>query len=226
MEGNDVGKITLPGPVFGGFDTSDEGVEVYFVSNDSPTGFVTRGILNAKQDKLQRSNRLYPSPFRTPFTHYFVTGREMRLRGLKQGDVRRFVELVSQSEHYQHKDHENIGLEPLHLESLKIASRTGKARIGELGRLSYSESPANFEVVQGSPSSLFPTAAVRLPPFVFRRAGDLTLLPLSHGEDCWFVVDAVLTDETWVVSMFADTSDGKKDGSKTTIAVCTLGDSP
>lgn len=222
MKGNDVGKITLPGPVFGGFDTSDEGIEVYFVSNDRPTGFVTRGILNAKQEKLLRSNRLYPSPFRTPFTHCDVTGREMRLRGLKQGDVRRFVELGNQSEHYQHKDHENIGLEPSHLESLKIASRSGNARINELGRLSYSESPTNFEVVQGSASRLIPTAAVRLPPFVFRRSGELTLLPLSRGENCWFVVDAVLTDETWVVSMFADTSDGTKNGSKTTFAVCTL----
>lgn len=119
--------------------------------------------------------------------------RALRLRGLRQGDVRKHFELGAEPTFSQHKDHEDLALDSTHLECLKSKTLRDGRRFGELGVLSYAESPNAFEIVMGVSSPQLP--GPQFPPFVCRRSGDLVMLPMYR------VVDAVLSGETWVVSM-------------------------
>ena len=219
-EGNDAGKMKLPGLLYGGFDTSDEGLEVYFLPSNSPRPYVMRGIVDSKHEKLQRTERLFQSQFRAPFLHGVVDEREIRLRGLKSGDVRRYVELTNQPTFWQRLDHENIGLEPAHLESLRRTDTTGSPRSGEMGKLSYAESESEYEIVMGSRSGPF-----RFPPFLYRRSSELIMLPEGPFSSPNQVVDAVLSNDSWAVSLVSRANDGRGK-LESTFFVCTIGVSP
>jgi hypothetical protein len=182
----------VPGQFCVGFDTSEDGLEVYYEHG----AYLMRGILNSKKNKLVSSARMNPSAFRGMLASNY-NGRHIRLRGLRQGDVRRSIEQGAEPTYNQHKDHEKIGLEPAHLESLKFYTQKNGGRRWEFGWLSYAESPKEYEIVTARPNVLFPNTA-DFPPFVYRRAGDLIMLPMYR------VVDSVLSDETWVVSMMGE----------------------
>ncbi len=219
-EGKDAGGMKLPGLLYGGFDTSDEGIEVYFLSNDSPTPFVMRGIIDSKHEKFQRTERLFQSRFRAPFLHGVVDEREIRLRGLKSGDVRRYVEWTNQPTFWQRLDHENIGLEPAHLESLRRADTAGSPRSGEMGKLSYAESDTEYEIVMGRHAGSW-----RFPSFVYRRSGELIMLPVGPFPSPNHVADAVLSNDSWAVSLVSRANDGRGK-IESTFFVCTLSESP
>ncbi len=219
-EGNEAGEIRLPGLLYGGFDTSDEGLEVYFLSSNSTRPYVMRGIIDSKHEKLQRTERLFESRFRAPFLHCVVDEREIRLRGLKSGDVRRYVEWTNQPTFWQRFDHDNIGLEPAHLEFLKRGDMAGSPRSFEMGKLSYAESDTEFEIVMGRLEGSF-----RFPPFIYRRSGDLIMLPVGPFSSPNHVADAVLSNDSWVVSLVRR-EPPVRGRVETTIFVCTLGESP
>ena len=96
--GNEVGKIHVPGPIVGGVDTNDDGLEVFFLSREKESFFM-RGIVDTKLEKFQRVEKLWPS---TRMRLNPIGTREIRMRGLKQGDVRKFVELVSRPVYWVH----------------------------------------------------------------------------------------------------------------------------
>jgi len=222
-EGKDAGQIKLPGLLYGGFDTSDEGIEVYFLISNSPRPHVMRGIIDSKHENFQRIERLFQSQFRAPFLHGVVDEREIRLRGLKSGDVRRYVEWTNQPTFWRRLDHENIGLEPAHLESLRRADATGSPRSGEMGKLSYAESDSEYEIVMGCKN---PGGSFRFPSFLYRRSGELIFLPEGPFSSPNHVVDAVLSNDTWaiVLATYSTSSLGGK--FESTFFVCTLGESP
>lgn len=221
-EGNDVGKVKLPGPIYAGFDSSDKSdasdkaIVAYYLSKDVPRTHVMRALVDPKNETLQRTEKLMQSSV-PPHAHSFHDTRQIRLRGLNQGDVRRYVESTCNVAYWQHRDHENIGLVPAHLESLRQTFNVGGGiRLGGMGFLSYAESENEYELVRGLHNPNPANGPFRFPSFLYRRSGDLVMLP----DNC-AVVDAVLSDKTWVVSLVSLQSDGRgKDES--TFSLCTL----
>lgn len=215
LNGYDVGKVKLPGPVFAGFDSSDNGIEAYYLSKDAPRAFVMRALVDPKKETLQRTEKLIQSNV-TPNWHSFHDTRQIRLRGLNPGDVRRYVESTCNVALWQHRDHENIGLDPAHLETLRRRTNQGNQRLGGMGLLSYVESENEYEIVRGLYNPSPANGPFNFPSFLYRRSGDLMMLP----DDC-FAVDAVLSDKTWVVSLVRFQSDGRGKF-ESTFSLCTL----
>ena len=217
LSGNEVGKFQVPGPISGGIDTSDDGLEVFFLSRGTTETYVMRGVVDAKYEKLKRVERLYAVGTRMRLNP--IGTREIRMRGLKPGDVRKFIELTSQPAYRQRHDLDNLKLEPAHLESLRHAF-TGYIT---MGKLSFAESPTEYEIL---PSGVFPRSSMDgvLPflwrPILYRRSDGFLMLPQrSH------VIDAVFSDDCWVVSLRTSESVGNSKEALT-YSVCTLATSP
>ncbi len=102
--------------------------------------------------------------------------RAIRLRGLKTGDVRRYIEWTNQPFYLQRRDQENAGLEPVHLASLKFSDAL-TTRWLELGVLSYAESASEYELVKSVQKRPAENFISHFPPFLYRRSGELILLP-------------------------------------------------
>ena len=217
LSGNEVGKIQVPGPISGGIDTSDDGLEVFFLSRGTPETYVMRGVVDAKYEKLKRVERLSAVGSRMRLNP--IGTREIRMRGLKPGDVRKFIELTSQPAYWQRHDLDNLKLEPAHLESLRHAF-TGYIT---MGKLSFAESPTEYEIL---PKGVEPRSSMDgfLPflwrPILYRRSDGFLMLPQrSH------VIDAVFSDDCWVVSLRTSESVGNSKEALT-YSVCTLATSP
>jgi hypothetical protein len=224
VAGNEVGEFKLPGSAFGGFDSSEEGIEVYFLSSDKPRAYVMRGVLDSKHEKIKGIERMLQSQW-PPNSHSFMDTRAIRLRGLKTGDVRRYIEWTNHPFYLQRRDQENTGLEPAHLASLKF-SDTLPTRSLELGVLAYTESASEYELVKSVQKRSVNNSIWHFPPFLYRRSGELILLPVGQNNSPVLVVDAVLSDNTWaiVLATYSTSSLGGK--YETTFSVCTLGESP
>ena len=217
LSGNEVGKFQVPGPISGGIDTSDDGLEVFFLSRGTTEAYVMCGVVDAKYEKLKRVERLYAIGSRMRLNP--IGTREIRMRGLKPGDVRKFIELTSQPAYRHRYDLDNLKLEPAHLQSFRHAFTHYIA----MGKLSFAESPTEFEIL---PSGVFPQSSMDgfLPflwrPILYRRSDGFIMLPeRTH------VIDAVLSDDSWVVSLSTSESVGISKRA-VTYSVCTLATSP
>ena len=216
LSGNVIGEIKVPGPILGGIDTCDEGLELFFLSRDTREVSVMRGVVDAKYEKLRTIGK-----FANAYPYHFMTGgtREIRLRGLKQGDVRKFVELTSQPTYWQRNDMLTLGLTPAQLDAMKYTFSGYKT----LAKLSFAESPTNYEI---SPVGMAPRrhADPSIPflghPILYRRSDGYILLPQQT-----LVIDAVLSDVSWVISLKTST---QKRGSRPfdSYSLCTLPQSP
>ena len=224
VAGNEVGEFKLPGSAFGGFDSSEEGIEVYFLSSDKPRAYVMRGVLDSKHEKIKGIERMLQTQW-PPNSHSIMDTRAIRLRGLKTGDVRSYIEWTNHPFYLQRRDQENAGLEPAHLASLKF-SDAFPTRTLELGVLSYAESASAYELVKSVQKRSVDNSIWHFPPFLYRRSGELILLPQGPDNSPVLVVDAVLSDDTWaiVLATYSTSSNGGK--YETTFSVCTLGESP
>ena len=217
LSGNEVGKFQVPGPISGGIDTSDDGLEVFFLSRGTTEVYVMCGVVDAKYEKLKRVERLYALGSRMRLNPNGT--REMRMRGLKPGDVRNFIELQSQPAYRHRHDLDDLKLEPAHLQSFRHAFTQDLT----MGKLSFAESPTEFEIL---PSGVFPQSSMDgfLPflrrPILYRRSDGFTMLPeRTH------VIDAVLSDDSWVVSLSRSESVGISKRA-VTYSVCSLATSP
>ena len=217
LSGNEVGKFQVPGPISGGIDTSDDGLEVFFLSRGTTEAYVMCGVVDAKYEKLKRVERLYAIGSRMRLNP--IGTREIRMRGLKPGDVRKFIELQSQPAYRHRHDLDNLKLEPAHLQSFRHAFTH---YIG-MGKLSFAESPTEFEIL---PSGVFPQSSMDgfLPflwrPILYRRSDGFIMLPeRTH------VIDAVLSNDSWVVSLSTSENVGISKRA-VTYSVCTLATSP
>jgi len=214
--GNQVGRIQVPGPILGGVDTSDNGLEVYFLSRGTKEATVMRGIVDGGFKKFKRVDKLFVNP--GGMRHSYGGTRQIRMRGLKPGDVRKYIELTCQPVYQQRHDLDDLGLDPVQLDVMKFKF----GAYYTLGRLSFAESPNEYEISQtGFPRNPFES---KLPyatcPILYRRSDGLVMLPSMTS-----IIDAVLSDETWVVSL--RTSINERNGTKEDIfSVCTLATSP
>ena len=224
VAGNEAGQFKLPGSVFGGFDSSEDGIEVYFLSNDKPRAYVMRGVLDSKHEKVKGIERMLQSQW-PPNSHTFMDTRSIRLRGLKTGDVRRYIEWTNHPFFLQRRDQENAGLEPAHLASLKFSDAL-PTRFFELGVLSYAESDYEYELVKSVQKRPADTAPSYFPPFLYRRSGELILIPNGPSHKLVYFVDAVLSDDTWVIVLGTYSTSAIGGKFETTFSVCTLGESP
>ena len=217
LSGNEVGKFQVPGPISGGIDTSDDGLEVFFLSRGTTEAYVMCGVVDAKYEKLKRVERLYAIGSRMRLNP--IGTREIRMRGLKPGDVRKFIELTSQPAYRHRHDLDNLKLEPAHLQSFRHAF----THYITMGKLSFAESPTEFEIL---PSGVFPQSSMDgfLPflwrPILYRRSDGFTMLPERTR-----VIDAVRSDDSWVVSLSTSESVGNSKRA-VTYSVCTLATSP
>ena len=146
------------------------------------------------------------------------------MRGLKQGDVRKFVELVSRPVYWQRNEMKELGLSPALLGALKHTYTDWIS----LAKLSFAESPTEYEIstagmipgrgVHGYSDSTIPFV---LTPTLYRRSDGIVWLPKGTR-----VVDAVLSKDCWVISL--STSSGNHRGGEPmkNISLCTLPLSP
>lgn len=221
--GNEVSNFKSPGIIYAGLDTLNDEIEVYYQPKSTPYSFIMRGVLDSKYEKVTRMQRALPSQF----SNLSLTPMDMRvirLRGLKSGDVRRFIEWTNQPLHSQHAEHENIGLDPIHVLALRRKD-AGFPRWGERGVLSFAESPKDYSIVPSVPANTnnrnFPPIDRDFPPFVYRRSGELIVLHKDTDPFQPCVQDAVLSDDTWVVSLYQQSMVSKSQY-VTTFSVCTL----
>ncbi len=91
-----VGKFAIPGQ-FLGVDSGEEAVELFYIAGNVSEPEVRTGLVNSKLDGLKNTQALYFLPWNSrnlPVRGWETGTRGYRLRGLKQGDLRKFVTQV------------------------------------------------------------------------------------------------------------------------------------
>jgi hypothetical protein len=88
-----------------------------------------RGVLDSDYKKITKIKKYLPSLF-PPKWYMNQDTRSIRLRGLEPGDVRRYIDQSNQPSYLQRSDLANIGLETLHLESLRRSDQLPDLSLG------------------------------------------------------------------------------------------------
>ena len=209
--GNTVGVIQIPGTIIGGLDTGEDGVEVFFLSRGMPDQ-IMRAIVDSTFRKIKRIEVF--SSIGASHNLNTLDSRQIRMRGLKTGDVRKYIQLIGRPDYWQRQDLDKVDLPQIHRVPLKdVFARA------TIGKLSSYESAYEYEI---SPHAFPPVYIQRALsfhgcPVVYRRSDGFEMLPQGTT-----AVDAVQTTEGLVISLRKD-SNGNDNSHVRLFSVCTLG---
>ena len=200
--GDEIGQFEIPGQ-FLGVDSGEEDLELFHVTWNGSESEVGMSSVSSKLKGLKKTRRLYTLQWHnriiSQITCWESGTRGYRLRGLKQGDVRRFItQVMSQPGYWFYEDITSLQftlgwnplarLSPMHRQQLlnegsqlqNISNECG--RFINLGKIDALETAQTYEFVHHRGNNS--------PGFLVNHLGQLQ--PLAEGQN---VLDAVNSKE-------------------------------